>query len=98
MTLRRYAPMKPSGGTRIPDAVRRQVVLRDAGCVGPRIGMPDACTLGIELDHVRGSGALGRKSETSPSNLASLCNRHHRIKTLEGRRWRPALLQYLAGQ
>ena len=96
MTLRRYAPMKPSAGTRIPDAVRRQVILRDAGCIGPRVGMPTECAGGIELDHVRSSGGMGMKSASTPENLASLCGTHHRLKTLEGKRWRARLFAYLA--
>lgn len=95
MTLRRYAPLKASSGTRIPDAVRRQVILRDAGCVGPRVGMPTECAGGIELDHVRTSGGLGLKSASTADNVLSMCGTHHRMKTLEGRRWRPRLLAYL---
>ena len=95
MALRRYAPLKPSSGTRIPDAVRRSVVLRDAGCVGPRVGMPTDCVGGIELDHVRASGGMGIKSPSTAENCVSLCGSHHRMKTLEGRRWRPRLLGYL---
>lgn len=97
MTLRRYAPIKPSSGTRIPDAMRRNVILRDAGCVGPRVGMTTPCAGGIELDHVQASHGMGMKSATTEGNLASLCGSHHRIKTQEGRKWRPALLAYLAG-
>lgn len=95
VTLRRYAPMKPSAGTRIPDVVRREVVLRDSGCVGPRIGMPVDCVNGVELDHVR-AGGMGMKSPSTADNLVSMCPSHHRMKTLEGRRWRPRLLGYLA--
>lgn len=47
----------------------------------------------VELDHVRASGGVGMKSASDdPGNLASLCGWHHRLKTLEGRRWRPRLL------
>ena len=97
MTLRRYSPLKPSAGTRIPDEVRRQVILRDGGCVGPRVGMPTDCVGGIELDHVRASEGLGMKSPSTADNLVSLCGTCHRLKTLEGRRWRPRLIGYLAG-
>ncbi len=97
MTLRRYQPMKPSLGTVIPDAIRRNVVLRDAGCVGPRAGLPGPCSGGIELDHVRASHGMGMKSETSEGNLVSLCGSHHRYKTSFGREARPLLLAYLEG-
>lgn len=95
--IRRYEPIKKSSGTRIPDAVRRQVILRDNGCVGPRVGFPGPCSGGIELDHVRASGGMGMKSESSAANLASLCGSCHRYKTLHGRDARPLLLDYLAG-
>ena len=87
--------MTLSRGTLIPDALRREVILRDGGCVGPRAGMPLPCAGGIGLDHVRASHGLGMKSETNAGNLVSLCGTHHRLKTLEGRTWRPALLRYL---
>ena len=97
MTLRRYAPLKASSGTRIPDTTRRNVILRDNGCVGPRVGFPGNCSGGIELDHVRASHAMGMKSETTEGNLVSLCGSHHRYKTGFGRESRPLLLAYLAG-
>jgi 5-methylcytosine-specific restriction endonuclease McrA len=92
--MRRYSTLRASSGTLIPDSLRRQVILRDAGCLGPRLGMPIPCVGGIELDHVR-TGGMGRKSRTTPDNLVSLCATHHRLKTLEGRAWRPKLLAYL---
>ena len=95
MSLRRYTPLKPSAGTRISEEVRAAVRARDGGCVGPQVGMPGECSGGIELDHVRASHGTGMKSETVVSNLASLCNSHHLMRTLEGRRWRPRLIGYL---
>ena len=96
-TLRRYSPLKPSRGTVIPPGVRQHVLLRDAGCVGHRVvGMPGPCTFGLELDHVRASGALGAKSRSTPDNLVALCPTAHWLKTHEGRKWRPPLLAYLA--
>jgi hypothetical protein len=53
------------------------------------------CVSRIELDHVRASGGMGVKSRSTADNLVSLCSSHHRIKTLDGRRWRPLLLRYL---
>lgn len=101
--IRRYTPlrartrMRRSRGTVIPPAVRRHVRVRDAGCIGPRIGMPGECFGAIELDHVRASGALGKKSRSTPDNLVSLCSlKHHRLKTERGREWRPRLLDYIA--
>lgn len=96
MTLRRYAPMKQSRGTVIPANLRAEVLAADGGCVGPRVGMPEPCFGGIELDHVRASGAIGMKSETVRGNLISLCSTHHRLKTEQGRIWRPILSQYIA--
>ena len=96
MTLRRYAPMKPSRGTVIPPAVRIRVLTRDNGCVG--FGrFPGSCSGALELDHVRASHGMGMKSETAEGNLVSLCGQHHRWKTGFGREARPILLAYLAG-
>lgn len=95
MTLRRFTPLKASRGTVIPDEVRRMVILRDRGCVGPRAGLPGPCVNAIELDHVRASHGIGMKSETSARNLVSLCSSHHRYKTGFGREARPLLLRYL---
>lgn len=95
--LRRYTPLAPSRGTLIPAALRAEVLAADRGCVGPRVGMPGECAGHLELDHVRSSGALGRKSPSVKSNLVSLCNlTHHRLKTLDGRLYRPKLLAYVA--
>lgn len=95
MTLRRYAPLKPSRGTVIPTDVRYRVHARDGGCVGPRAGLPGDCLGSVEQDHVRASGGLGMKSRSTPDNLVDLCAGHHRYKTLNGRRARPLLLAYL---
>ena len=97
MTLRRYAPLAPSRGTVIPPALRIEVFERDQGCVGPRVGMGYPCVGALELDHVRASHAVGLKSRTEADNLVTLCSSHHRMKTLDGRTWRPILLAYLEG-
>jgi hypothetical protein len=94
--VRRYAPLRQSIGTVIPLAVRREVLARDAGCVGPAVGMDLHCAGGIELDHVEASHGMGMKSRTTADNLVSLCGLHHRIRTESGRIWRPKLLAYLA--
>ena len=96
--IRRYSPLKPSRGTRIPEDVRRLVTLRDRLCVGFVVGMPGECAGSYELDHVRASGGLGMKSPSKADNLVRLCGAHHRIKTERGREWRPALLDYLGGR
>jgi hypothetical protein len=99
MTLRRYAPMKPSAGTVIPADIRAAVYARDGRrCVGPVVGMPGDCIGGLELDHIASSGALGKKSPSVVANLATLCAGHHRERTLNGRRWRPVLLAYTAAR
>ena len=93
--MRRYAPLKPSRGTVIPNHVRGQVLVRDRGCVGYG-RLPGECSGGIELDHVRASHGMGMKSETTPDNLVALCGAHHRWKTEHGREARTILLDYLA--
>lgn len=95
MSLRRYAPLKPSRGVVIPAEVRLEVLLRDKGCVGFRVGFPTTCAGPLELDHVRASHGIGLKSASTPDNLASLCGECHRWKTSHGREARPLLLTYL---
>ncbi len=96
MTLRRYAPMKPSRGTTIPPALRIEVLNRDQGCAG--FGrLPGPCGSPLELDHVRASHGIGMKSETTAANLVTLCGEHHRWKTSNGREARPILIAYLEG-
>lgn len=83
--------------SRIPSRLRDKVLYRDAlRCVGPRIGMPGPCHFVLEVDHVRASGGLGMKSRTDLDNLVVLCRDHHRLKTENGRTWRPKLIAYLA--
>ena len=95
--MRRYEPMRQRSGTVIPLAVRQAVNIRDGlSCVGAKVGMPGACGGTYELDHVRASHAMGKKSETTVDNLVRICARHHRLRTEEGRVWRPKLLVYLA--
>jgi 5-methylcytosine-specific restriction endonuclease McrA len=97
MTLRRYAPMKASRGTVIPPLVRAEVYARDQGCVGAKLGWPaHEYGLGLELDHVRASHAVGMKSASTSANLIVLCGSCHRWKTEHGREARPLLLAYLA--
>lgn len=62
------------------------------GCIGPAVGMPEPCQGGVELDHIRSSGGMGMKSESTLDNAAPLCGVHHRRKTNEGKRWRPRLI------
>lgn len=95
MTLRRYAPIKPSRGTVIPRELRVEVYRRDDGCVALWARFPGECLGPLEVDHVRGSGAMGKKSRTELDNLVSLCGAHHRWKTEHGREARPLLLAYL---
>lgn len=98
MTLRRRTPLKPSVGTRWPTDVREQARARDRGCLGPRVGMPEACLGEVQLDHVRASGGVSMKSRSTLDNAAHLCVRHHDMKTREGRRWRPVLLEWIDRQ
>lgn len=96
MTLRRHTPMKPSIGTRWPPRVRRAIVDRDEGCVGPRVGFLGDCWGGLELDHVRASGAVSKKSASTVANGVVLCSVHHAWKTVHGREARPVLLDWIA--
>jgi hypothetical protein len=96
--LRRYSPMRQSRGTVIPASTREFVERRDRICVGAVVGMPGDCGGSYELDHVRASGGLGLKSQSTEDNLVRLCSVHHRVKTEDGRRWRPVLIDYLTGR
>ena len=81
----------------IEKEVYEYVRLTDAGCVAPRLGLglERKCFGRIEVDHVRASGALGKKSRTTADNLVSLCGQHHYLKTMNGRTWRPVLIRYI---
>ncbi len=101
MTLRRYAPMKPSRGTVWPQEVARAIRARDKLCVGPRAGFPELWEdwrpdSPMEIDHVRASGGMGMKSRSTEDNGVLLCSWCHRWKTEHGREARPLLLAYLA--
>lgn len=96
--MRRYARTKPSRGTVISSGVRGAVLIRDGfRCVGGELGWESHTSdcIGLELDHVRGSGAMGKKSPSEPWNLVTLGNACHLWKTLNGRTARPLLLAYL---
>jgi hypothetical protein len=79
----------------VPPAVRAHVRERDRDCVFSRLGVPHNCFGRLELDHVRASGGLGLRSRSTPDNLVLLCPWAHRMKTLQGRRWRPVLLGWI---
>lgn len=74
--------------------LREAVLERDQGCVGPRLGMPRACFGRLELDHIRASGGLGLRSASVITNLITVCGAHHYAKTVEGRKWRPAFIEW----
>ena len=80
---------------RIPDDVRAHVKARDNGCIGHRAGMAGACEGGIELDHIL-NGGMGLKGPSTPENLASLCEKHHRTKSETAGYWRPHLVALVA--
>lgn len=96
--IRRYSPLKQGSGTVIPKDVRDAVNYRDRICVGLVVGMPGDCGGSYELDHVRASGGLGLKSPSTADNLVRLCSAHHRVKTDDGRTWRPVLIDYIGGR
>jgi len=87
--------MKPSRGTVIPTLLRLKVAHRDHTCVGPKVGMPGDCFGELQLDHVKASGGMGMKSPTVLGNMVLMCSTHHRLKTENGRIWRPKLTAYL---
>jgi hypothetical protein len=82
-------------------AEKAYVRARDKGCVAqkaaryPILTTPAACDGPLQVDHVRTSGALSKKSVTHRKNMVLLCSWHHRLKTEYGRTWRPLLLAYL---
>lgn len=92
MSLRRYAPLKPSKGTVWPPEVRAHVLSHWAGCFGPLTGMRGECYGSLELDHVRASHGTGMKSASIATNASLLCPQHHRTKTEHGKEWRPRLI------
>ena len=93
MTLRRYAPIKPSRGTVWPPDVVEAARRLHGPCMGPAVVMPGPCEGSSEPDHIRASGAIGKKSRSTLDNCAPLCSIHHRLKTREGRTWRPKLIE-----
>ncbi|GAB3258355.1 hypothetical protein GCM10027425_19760 [Alteromonas gracilis] len=59
----------------VPERIAEHVRLRDRTCVFPHCTRPARrCDLDHRIPHDRGG-------PTSPSNLAPLCRRHHRLKT-----------------
>lgn len=83
-------------------AEKAYVRARDAICVALRpeievwkLTSSVHCQGLLQVDHVRASGALSKKSVTHRSNMVLLCAWHHRLKTEYGRVWRPLLLAYL---
>jgi hypothetical protein len=81
-------------------AEKAYVRRRDRGyCIGAVVTAgpadPTTCQGPLEVDHVRASGALSKKSVTHRSNMVLLCAWHHKLKTEYGRTWRPLLLAYL---
>ena len=92
--------LRPSRGTTWPVEESNAIYARDKGrCVGPLVGMPGECEGPVERDHVRASGGMGMKSESTRRNGVLLCsNVHHPLKTMEGRKWRPVLIDYIEGK
>lgn len=95
MTRWRRTPLKPSMGTQWPPRVKRAIRERDGRCVGPRAGFLGECYGETHPDHVRASGALGRKSRSTVDNGALLCAVHHAWKTAHGRVARPLLFAWI---
>jgi hypothetical protein len=94
---------KQKRDTRDEAAEKAYVRTRDRGCVAEGAAQaadaiiigPVICQGPLEVDHVRASGALSKKSATHRSNMVLLCAWHHKLKTEYGRVWRPLLLAYL---
>lgn len=68
---------------------------RDGRCAMAKIRADHVCAGPSEIDHVRASGGLGLRSESTARNCVRLCSWGHRLKTEWGRIWRPKLLAYL---
>ncbi|MBZ5735174.1 HNH endonuclease [Nocardioides sp. TRM66260-LWL] len=68
----------------VPDLMREQIILRDHTCVFPYCRRP---ARSCDADHVQSYESGG---PTSSSNLAPLCRKHHRHKTHDGWRYKPA--------
>jgi 5-methylcytosine-specific restriction endonuclease McrA len=66
-----------------PGWMRDLVHLRDSHCIFPRCQV-DARS--CDLDHTIPYDENGPPGQTTPTNLAALCRRHHRAKTTG--RWR----------
>ncbi len=67
----------------------------DYGCLGPSVGMPGPCDGWVELDHIL-NGGTSYRGKSIPTNLASLCTLHHRMKTEAAGTWRPLLVDLVA--
>ncbi|MBZ5733675.1 HNH endonuclease [Nocardioides sp. TRM66260-LWL] len=68
----------------MPDLIREQIILRDHTCVFPYCRRP---ARSCDADHIDPYEAGG---PTASSNLAPLCRKHHRHKTHDGWRYKPA--------
>lgn len=84
-----------------PRPVREEIVERDDGhCTCRAAGFPsevsDRCpSWPVQLDHVRASGALQRKSRSTLDNGVCLSIPCHEWKTRNGRKARPLLIAYI---
>jgi hypothetical protein len=101
VTLRRRVPLSSKPNRDLLAEYRafsRAVKERDRyTCVGPAAGLSGACHGALAADHIRASGALSRKSRSTPDNGATLCLSHHDWKTAHGKEARPLLLAYVDG-
>jgi hypothetical protein len=76
--------------------VRLQVLDRDQGCVAVKLGEdPLTCRGRLTLDHVKDQPRMGRRAESTPSRLVSVCEWHHLYGWATANR--PALREYLRG-
>ncbi len=62
-----------------PTSLREHVILRDGVCAFPYCTRP---ARGCDLDHIDPYNPDGPPDQTNSDNLAPLCRRHHRLKTL----------------
>lgn len=79
LTVQPVIDLNQTASTRayqVPDRMKRQVELTAPTCAHPWCNRPAA---GCDKDHVVPYDSGG---ETSTANLAPLCRRHHRLKTL----------------
>lgn len=77
--------------------VREEVLLRDGGCVAPRVCeciVSMECGGRLTLDHVKDQPRMGKRAPSDPAHLVTLCQFHH-LDSGWATAHRPELREYL---